>query len=304
MNHPYWRYQFPTVGIILLHDMTLHRFWYNDRQPTQMNDMNSPNSRESREGFTLIELLVVIAIIAILAALLLPALSSAKNRAQMSIDLNNNKQTMLGAHMYAADNNDHLPDPGWQPQYDCWASAASMPLAPANGTLGTYTLVYPQEVNSFKRSLLFPYIKTEKLLLCPADKPNAQYYLRREYLSSYIWNGAVINFPDNTKTQGPRIPTTKLGDSRLRVTCILQWENDETLVPNPQGQWNDLSNYPDEGLSRRHGKGAVVGLVGGSAQRMPVIDFQKRAGTFPTPLGAAPAGKTNPRRETNDLWWF
>jgi len=77
---------------------------------TRTVSLPTSHAPRSRRAFTLIELLVVIAIIAILAALLLPALSSAKVKAQQIICLSNGKQLTTAWHLYCGEWNDRVPN--------------------------------------------------------------------------------------------------------------------------------------------------------------------------------------------------
>jgi len=270
--------------------------------------MNSRENISRHNGFTLIELLVVIAIIAILAALLLPALASVKNRTQMVTDINNVKQIMLGTIMYGNNSNEHLPQPGWGVSLKCWAANASgasvgpMVLAPAGGNATTYATYYPQQLLAFQKGQLYPYLQSPTLLLCPADILNQLFYERQEYLTSYIWNGGAVRYPAGGGVPGD---TVKFSDPELMGTHILMWENNEKLVVN-NGEWNDFSNYPDEGISERHGDGATVATLDGAAMRMDMHDFWNMAGNAANPTAgynindyntAVPPGP-------NDLWWY
>jgi hypothetical protein len=218
--------------------------------------------------------------------MLLPALASAKNRAQRTTDINNNRQMMLAANIYPSDNSDSLPGCGWGTTDACWAHGAN--LTPVGGaTAASFATILAQQITFFRQGELFPILKNEKTMMCPADVVDQNYYARNIYFTSYVWNGAVCGFG------APGGPRAGIAPKSHKVTAfkplsILQWETDE-LTPF---YFNDCSSFPDEGISsKRHHGNAVVGLVSGSTQILKTADWYKNglAGAAGSRGGGIPA---------------
>ncbi len=136
-----------------------------------------PTPRRGRLAFTLIELLVVIAIIAILAGLLLPALARAKQKAQGTYCMNNEKQMVLAWLMYADDNHQTLvanagdgqaPPAGLYATNLCWVvgnvSSSTFQFSPGIEDITNTALL--------SGSLLGSYAKNVGIFKCPADPGN------------------------------------------------------------------------------------------------------------------------------------
>jgi prepilin-type N-terminal cleavage/methylation domain-containing protein/prepilin-type processing-associated H-X9-DG protein len=246
-------------------------------------NVNSCQSRASSanhsarlgRAFTLIELLVVIAIIAILAAMLLPALSRAKEKGGRTRCVNNLKQLELAMSMYLNDNNNtfaacasrstygfHVED--WiywranNPAYPVWKSAIVVPLG--SGMMTSNVFRCPIDRDDSDRIALTG----------PANSDPGPYFYSYS-MTSYDLNGNVCRGISSIVDTGNGLHPFKSTSIKNPAAKIMFAEEQSSLsvkgeVSDPAGDIiNDGRWVPggSDRLTSRHGKKANVGWADG-----------------------------------------
>ena len=199
--------------------------------------MNFTHGTSARQGFTLVALLVIIAVLALLAAMLLPALSGAKNKSARIQCVNNLKQSGLAFRVWEGDNGDKYP----------------MAVPTRKGG----TMEYADGANTFRHFLVMSNeLSTPKILICPADTRSAAANFSR------LNNQNVSYFVD---LDGNEEYPQRFLDGDRNLTASHAPENGILkLVPGQPVSWTETM----------HVNQGNIGLTDGSVQQLSSSSLQ------------------------------
>ncbi|MGA2323615.1 MAG: prepilin-type N-terminal cleavage/methylation domain-containing protein [Sedimentisphaerales bacterium] len=267
-----------------------------------MNRQKMPvlRSPQGKGGFTLVELLVVIAIIALLMAVLLPALTRAREQGKRVVCMNNLKQLTLGWMNYATANNDKLVNgapfsPGGDPP-----AGTSCPAPPATIISNKVKAIVPPPSSPFypfhlnelpwvgpawafdtggnwldtlwqgeclqkvaiQTGALWKYTQNEKIYHCPTGEKNhlVSYSIVDSMNGKYKWNESIAK-EDNASTV--MVKTLNIKGASMRMVFI------DEGVPSPDSYavYTTSPNWFDPPMAR-HGNGTDLSYADGHVGRI------------------------------------
>jgi len=251
--------------------------------------------RQRSHGFTLIELLVVIAIIAILAALLLPVLSSAKEKARVTQCLNDMKQLTLGWTLYAGDNDDQIAKN--------WCSGLAGGSVTGSWVTGDVTMANVPD--GITNGTLYRYNKSLAIYQCPdLTLRNGQLPVRSVSMIDEMGGAdadeaAKYNVHDASSNFGPGYSMfKKISQIRNLSEAIVFVDEsvnsvDDGVFAMTLTQWQ---NTP----TARHNKGATFSFADGHVERWSWGGLNEELGWYTDPSSSTDMAKDF-QRMLNDV---